>query len=80
MLQLYPAIRMTTAPFFPRNSKNPLVQDRNVREAMADGIIDFVHVLSENFDTDLNTKPSYPLEFIRKRSTRGRSSPSQKYR
>ncbi len=60
---------MATAPFFRRNSKNLLVQDRNVREAIADGIIDFIHVLYENFDADLNAKPSCPLEFIRKGST-----------
>jgi len=41
-----PAIRMATAPFFPRNSKNALLQDRNVREAMNDEIVDIVHVLS----------------------------------
>ena len=60
---------MATAPFFRRNSKNLLVQNRNVREAIADGIIDFIHVLYENFDADLNAKPSCPLEFIRKGST-----------
>jgi len=53
-----PAIRMATAPFFPRNSKNALIQDRNVREAMDDDIMDFVHVLSKDFDADLNAKPS----------------------
>jgi len=36
-----PAIRMATAPFFPRNSKNALLQ-----EAMNDEIVDIVHVLS----------------------------------
>jgi hypothetical protein len=56
---------MTTAPFFPRNSKNLLIQDRNVRETMTDGIVDFVHVLFKDFDA----KPSPAPKFIRKRST-----------
>jgi len=60
---------MATAPFFPRNSKNALIQDRNVREAMEDEIVDFVYVLSKDFDADLNAKPSLAPEFIRKRST-----------
>jgi len=42
-----PAIRMATAQFFPRNSKNALIQDRNVREAMTDEIVDFIRVLSK---------------------------------
>jgi hypothetical protein len=36
---------------------------------MTDGIVDFLHVLSKDFDADLNTKPSPLPEFIRKRST-----------
>jgi len=65
-----PAIRMATAPFFQdRNSKNALIQDRNVREAMEDEIVDFVHVLSKDFDADLNAKPSLAPELICKRST-----------
>ena len=36
---------------------------------MTDGIVDFLHVLSKDFDADLNAKPSPAPEFIRKRST-----------
>jgi hypothetical protein len=42
---------MATVPFFPRNSKNLLIQDRNV-EAMTDGIVHFVHILSKDYDAD----------------------------
>ena len=64
-----PAIRMVTAPFFSRNSKNLLIQDRNVRVATTDSIVDFVHVLSKDFDADLNAKPSPAPEFICKNSS-----------
>jgi len=36
---------------------------------MEDEIVDFVHVLSKDFDADLNAKPSLVPEFIHKRST-----------
>ena len=36
---------------------------------MNDVIVDFFHVLSKDFDVDLNPKPSNAPEFIRKRST-----------
>ena len=42
-----PAFSILTAPSFPKNSKNLLVQDRNVREAYRDQIITPVHVLSK---------------------------------
>ena len=63
-----PAISILEAPHFPKNSKNLLVQDRNVREAYRAGILLPVHVLSSGFATDLNAKPSGPTDFIRKRS------------
>ena len=40
-----PAFSILTAPSFPKNSKNLLVQDRNVREAYRDQILTPVHVL-----------------------------------
>jgi hypothetical protein len=36
---------------------------------MTDGIVDFVHVLSKDFDVDLNAKPSPSPELICKRFT-----------
>jgi hypothetical protein len=56
---------MATALFFLKESKNLLIQDRNVREAMTDGNVDFLYVLSKDFDA----KPSPAPEFIRKRFT-----------
>jgi len=53
-----PAFSILTAPHFPKNSNNLLVQDRNVREAYKDKIITPVHVLSKGFAMDLNAKPS----------------------
>ena len=63
-----PAISILEAPHFPKNSKNLLVQDRNVRAAYRDGILLPVHVISSGFATDLNAKPSGPTDCIRKRS------------
>ena len=63
-----PAFSILTAPHFPKNSKNLLVQDRSVREAYHDKIITTVHVLSKGFATDLNAKPSGPTDFIDKRA------------
>ena len=34
-----PAISIMDAPHFPKNSKNLLIQDRNIRAAYRDGII-----------------------------------------
>jgi hypothetical protein len=62
------AISILEAPHFPKNSKNLLVQDCNVRAAYRDGILLPVHVLSSSFATDLNAKPSDLSDFIRKRS------------
>jgi hypothetical protein len=45
-----------------------LVQDRNVRAALRDGILSPVHVLSKGFATDLNAKPSGPRDFLAKRA------------
>jgi hypothetical protein len=39
-----------------RTPKNLLIQDHNVREVMTDDIVDVVHVLSKEFDADLNAK------------------------
>ena len=63
-----PAFSILLAPHFPKNSKNLLVQDRNVREAYRDKILTPVHVLSKGFATDLNAKPSGPTDFIAKRA------------
>ena len=63
-----PAISIIEAPQFPKNSKNLLVKDRNVRAAFRDGILTAVHVLSDGFATDLNAKPSGPTDFTRKRA------------
>jgi hypothetical protein len=63
-----PAMSILQAPHFPRNSKNLLVQDRNVRAAYRDGLLYPVHVPSSGFATDLNAKPSGPTDFQRKRS------------
>ena len=57
------------APSFPKNSKNLLIQDRNVRLAYHDQIISPVHVQSAGFATDLNAKPSGPTDFTSKRAT-----------
>ena len=51
-----PAFSILLAPHFPKNSKNRLVQDRDVREAYHDKILTPVHVLSKGFATDLNAK------------------------
>jgi hypothetical protein len=64
-----PAISIMDAPDFPKNSKNLLVQDRNVRAAYRDHIISPVHVKSAGFATDLNAKPSGPTDFTSKRAT-----------
>ena len=58
----------STAPSFPKNSKNLLLQDRNVREAYRDQTPTPVHVLSKGFATDLNAKPSEPTDFLAKRA------------
>ena len=63
-----PAFSILTAPSFPKNSKNLLVQDRNVREAYRDHILTPVHVLSKGFATDLNAKPCGPMDFLAKRA------------
>jgi hypothetical protein len=63
-----PAFSILTAPHFPKNSKNLLVQDRSVREAYRDKILTPVHVLSQGFATDLNAKPSGPTDFKAKRA------------
>ena len=63
-----PAISILEAPHFPKHSKNLLVQDRNVRAALRDGILSPVHVLSKGFATDLNAKPSGPRDFLAKRA------------
>ena len=63
-----PAISIMDAPHFPKNSKNLLIQDRNVRAAYRDGIITPVHVQSAGFATDLNAKPSGATDFTRKRA------------
>jgi hypothetical protein len=63
-----PAFSILLAPHFPKNSKNLLVQDRNVREAYRDKILTPVHVLSKGFATDLNAKPSGPTDFLAKRA------------
>jgi hypothetical protein len=63
-----PAFSILTAPHFPKNSKNLLVQDRNVREAYRDQILRPVHVLSQGFATDLNAKPCRPTDFLAKRA------------
>jgi hypothetical protein len=63
-----PAFSILMAPHFPKNSKNLLVQDRSVREAYHDKILTPVHVLSKGFATDLNVKPSGPMDFIAKRA------------
>ena len=41
-----PSIATVVAPSFPRHSKNLLVENRNVRAAIAAGVIHPVHVLS----------------------------------
>ena len=64
-----PAISIMDAPSFPKNSKNLLIQDRNVRAAYHDNIITPVHVQSAGFATDLNAKPSGPTDFTSKRAT-----------
>jgi len=56
------------SPQFPKNSKNLLVQDRNVRAAYRDKILTPVHVISKGFATDLNAKPCGPTEFKAKRA------------
>jgi hypothetical protein len=56
------SISIMDAPNFPKNSKNLLIQDRNVRIAYHDGIINPVHVQSAGFTTDLNAKPSGPTD------------------
>ena len=63
-----PAFSILTAQSFPKNSKNLLVQDRNVREAYRDQILTPVHVLSKGFATDLNAKPSGPTDFLANRA------------
>jgi hypothetical protein len=63
-----PAFSILMAPHFPKNSKNLLVQDRNVREAYHYKIITLVHVLSKGFATDLNAKPCGPTDFLAKRA------------
>jgi len=64
-----PAISIMDAPSFPKNSKNLLIQDRNVRLAYHHQIISPVHVQSAGFATDLNAKPSGPTDFTNKRAT-----------
>ena len=56
------------SPQFPKNSKNLIVQDRNVRTAYRDKILTPVHVLSKGFATDLNAKPCGPTDFKAKRA------------
>jgi hypothetical protein len=56
------------SPQFPKNSKNLLVQDRNVRAAYRDKILIPVHVISKGFATDLNAKPCGPTDFKAKRA------------
>jgi len=56
------------APQFPKNSKNLLVQDLNVRQSYANKILAPVHVLSKGFATDLNAKPCGPTDFKAKRA------------
>jgi hypothetical protein len=63
-----PAFSILLAPQFPKNSKNLLVQDRNVRAAYEDKVITPVHVLSKGFATDLNAKPCGPTDFKAKRA------------
>ena len=63
-----PAISILEALHSPKNSKNLLVQDRNVRAALSDGILSPVHVLSKEFATDLNANPSGPRDFLAKRA------------
>jgi len=63
-----PAMSIMDAPDFPKNSKNLLVQDRNVRAAYHDHIITPVHVQSAGFATDVNAKPSGPTDFTSKRA------------
>ena len=63
-----PAFSILMTPHFPKNSKNLLVQDRNVREAYRDQIITPVHVLSKGFATDLNATPCGPTDFLAKRA------------
>jgi hypothetical protein len=55
-----PAISILKAPHFPKNSKNLLVQDRNVRAAYRDKILIPVHVLSSGFATDFIRNRFYP--------------------
>jgi len=57
------------APTFPKNCKNLLVENRNVRDAYAEGIIRPIHVASKSFMMDLNAKPTDPTDFRRKRAT-----------
>ncbi len=61
--------RLSEENHFPKNSKNRLVQDRNVRAAYHDGIITLIHVQSAGFATDLNAKPSGPTDSTSKRAT-----------
>jgi len=63
-----PAFSILLAPQFPKNSKNLLVQDRNIHAAYEDKIITPVHVLSKGFATDLNAKPCGPTDFKAKRA------------
>ena len=56
------------SPQFPKNSKNLLVQDRNVRAAYRDKILTPVHVISKGFATDLNAKLCGPTDFKAKRA------------
>ena len=51
-----------------KNSKNLLVQDRNVREAYHDKIITSVHIVSKRFATDLNARPTWSTDFIARRA------------
>jgi hypothetical protein len=54
-----PAISIFETPHFPKNSKNLLVQDQNVRAALRDGILSPVHVLSKGFATDLEASAEF---------------------
>jgi hypothetical protein len=63
-----PSIATANAPSFPRHSKNLLVENRNVREAVLTGIIRPVHILSKGFMADINAKPTGTADFIAKRA------------
>ena len=62
------SIFMAEADLFPKKSKNILVKHRNVRLAIANGIIQLAYEPSATNQNDLNAKPNYGPSFITKRA------------